>query len=111
VFHHGCEPQHQEEAGGGRHRAGAEGHHVRAYHLIELQKVCEAILGTFLDIWSLFSEKIMTDFVWKICKNLSLFLPDVVSFLAACAGNLLNCPFFDQNLWLSRFPVGLSKAN
>ena len=50
MFHHGCEPQHQEEAGGGRHRAGAEGHHVRAYHLIELQKVCEAILGTFLDI-------------------------------------------------------------
>ena len=42
-FHHGCEPQHQKEAGGGRQGAGAEGHDVRSYHLIEWQKVCEAI--------------------------------------------------------------------
>jgi hypothetical protein len=40
---HGCEPQHQEEAGGDRQEAGVESHHARADHLIEWQKVCEAI--------------------------------------------------------------------
>ena len=42
-FHHGCEPQHQEEAGEDRQEAGVERHHAKAYHLIEWQKVCEAM--------------------------------------------------------------------
>jgi hypothetical protein len=47
--------------------------------------------------------------VKEICI-LSPFCPDFVSFLAACAGKLLNCPDVWLYLWVSGFPFGLSKG-